>query len=166
MKGDSEITNSENVIDSRDIIDRIDYLEDERATLESNVTDAQEAVDELADEDADEETQAQSDAKDALASAQEALKDWDESDEGEELAKLKALADECEGYVGDWRHGATLISEDYFEKYAEELAGEVTEYNPNKVSWPFTCIDWTQAAEELKQDYTSVDFDGVDYWVR
>ena len=29
-----------------------------------------------------------------------------------------------------------------------------------------TCIDWAQAARELRMDYTSVDFDGVTYWIR
>jgi hypothetical protein len=27
-------------------------------------------------------------------------------------------------------------------------------------------IDWEQAAYELKQDYTEVNFDGVSYWIR
>lgn len=27
-------------------------------------------------------------------------------------------------------------------------------------------IDWERAAEELRMDYTAVDFDGVTYWVR
>ena len=30
MRGDTEITNREDVIDSREMIDRIEYLEDER----------------------------------------------------------------------------------------------------------------------------------------
>jgi hypothetical protein len=32
--------------------------------------------------------------------------------------------------------------------------------------WPFTCIDWGRAARELQFDYTAIDFDGVTYWVR
>ena len=32
--------------------------------------------------------------------------------------------------------------------------------------WPNTCIDWDQAAGELKMDYSAVDFDGVTYWIR
>ena len=32
--------------------------------------------------------------------------------------------------------------------------------------WPYSCIDWEQAAEELQQDYMSVEFDGVTYWMR
>ena len=33
-------------------------------------------------------------------------------------------------------------------------------------NWPFNCIDWEKAAEELQQDYMSIDFDGVTYWMR
>lgn len=154
MRGDTEITNREDMIDSREIIDRIDYLQDERSTLESAVEEAQEGMDEVGP------------TTEALKDAQEALKEWDESDEGQELKALKALQNEADGYSEDWRHGSTLIRDTYFTEYAEQLASEVTEYNPNKVSWPFTCIDWEKAADELKQDYTSVDFDGVDYWTR
>ena len=37
---------------------------------------------------------------------------------------------------------------------------------PPSNQWPLYCIDWEYAARELKHDYTSVDFDGVTYWVR
>jgi len=33
-------------------------------------------------------------------------------------------------------------------------------------SWPNNCIDWDEATDLLKQDYFSVDFDGVDYLIR
>ena len=102
-----------------------------------------------------------------LEAARDALKEWDESaDEDRELKALKSLQDEVEGYCPDWKYGAALIRESYFTEYAEELAGDITDYDPRKVHWPFTCIDWETAADELKQDYTTVDFDGVDYYVR
>ena len=33
-------------------------------------------------------------------------------------------------------------------------------------AWPNNCIDWEQAAQELQQDYTSVELGGTTYWVR
>ena len=169
MKGANEISNTANVLDSRDIIDRIEYLESEREVLTGEVDTAQEALDDLDSDDFAEVSafeQAEEDAKNALATAQANVKDWDESDEGQELAKLKAFAEEAEGYAEDWRYGATLIHEDYFEDHARELAEDLGYYNNKNERWPYTCIDWEKAAEELQQDYTSVDFDGETYWVR
>jgi len=88
-----------------------------------------------------------------------------DDDEREELKVLKALAEEAEGYAADWRHGATLIREDYLPKYAEQLANDLGAI-PDNAQWPLTCIDWDAAAHELKDDYTSLDYDGVTYWVR
>lgn len=90
---------------------------------------------------------------------------WIEGDEGKELAALKALADEAKEY-GDWVHGETLIADSYFAEYAKELASDIGNYDPRNVRWPYTCIDWEKAVDELKQDYTSVDFDGETYWIR
>jgi hypothetical protein len=88
----------------------------------------------------------------------------DETVEGDELEALKALAKEAEGSP-DWEHGETLIRDSYFESYAQELAEE-TGMVKGTESWPLNCIDWEEAADQLKQDYFSVDFDGVDYWIR
>ena len=168
MKGANEISNTDNVLDSRDIIARIEYLESEREPLTDAVDQAQEALNDLDGNDFDEVStfeEAEQEAKDALKAAYANVKDWDESDEGQELAKLKAFAEEAEGYAEDWRYGATLIHEDYFEDYARDLAAE-GDYDMKNEQWPYTCIDWAKAAEELQQDYTSVDFDGETYWVR
>jgi hypothetical protein len=169
MKGANEISNTANVIDSRDIIDRIAYLESEREGLTDEVDKAQEALDDL-DGDQFEEVSAfeaaEDEARRELATAQANVKDWDESDEGQELVKLKDFADEAAGYSSDWTYGATMIHEDYFEDYARELAEDLGDYDSKNERWPYTCIDWEKAAEELQQDYTSVDFDGETYWVR
>jgi hypothetical protein len=37
---------------------------------------------------------------------------------------------------------------------------------PDNLSWPLTCIDWERAARELAYDYSSVSFDGTDYYIR
>ena len=119
-------TNSDDVIDSRDIIARID-------TLRNEIT-------------------AHSDIDVSLA------------DEIKELKILELLADGAGGSP-DWDHGETLISDSYFEDYARELAKDIGAINDND-SWPYTCIDWEKAASELQMDYFSVNFDGVDYWIR
>lgn len=139
------ISNRDDIIDSRDIIERIAELHSEYSDLYFEVKHA-----DITEEERD--------------TARAALAEWEEEN-GEEFSALKSLADQAEGYAGDWRYGATLIRDTYFEDYARELAEDIGAIKRD-MGWPYTCIDWEQAAEELQQDYTSVDFAGVDYWVR
>lgn len=114
------VQNNRDVIDSREIIERIDYLTDE---------------------------------------------DYERSGPEEiELAALRALAEEAEGYASDWAFGATLVRDSYFAEYAEQLAEDIGAIDRN-AEWPLNHIDWAAAAEQLQQDYTAIDFDGVTYWV-
>lgn len=89
---------------------------------------------------------------------------FDQAD-AEELAALRELAAECEHNISEWEYGATLIRDSYFEDYAQELAEDIGAIGSN-MQWPLMYIDWNAAAEALKQDYSSVDFDGVEYWGR
>ncbi len=117
-----EISNSDSMIDSRDIIARIEELEG--AMTEGGITD----------------------------------------DENDELAALMDLRDEADGSP-DWLHGETLIRDSYFQEFAEEFADDIGAIDRN-ANWPLNHIDWEGAAEALKEDYTSVEFDGVTYWIR
>ena len=58
------------------------------------------------------------------------------------------------------------MRDSYFKDYAMELAEELARDEARDRSWPNTCIDWDQAARELRMDYTAVDFDGITYWIR
>ncbi len=126
------ISNDDDMIDSRDVIARIEHLSALRQPGPVDLDD---------DNDTDQDT--------LFA----------------ELAALEALQAEAEGYSPDWQYGATLIRDSYFETYAEELAEDIGAIDRN-ASWPLNHIDWKAAAEALQQDYTSVEFDGVTYWVR
>lgn len=119
----SNVTKYDDVIDSREVIKRIEDLEDE---LQAEI---------IGDDDKD------------------------------ELAALQELQKEAEGYSEDWLHGSTLVRDSYFQEYAQELAEDCGMIKSN-ATWPNNCIDWEEAARQLKQDYTEVDFDGVTYWVR
>lgn len=125
----TDVSNGDDLIDSRDVIARIEELHGI-------------ATDESADSD-------------------------DRTHANNELAVLQALQDEAEGYSnGDWKHGATLIRESYFERYAQDFADDIHGSAVRDASWPFDHINWADAAEALQQDYTSVDFDGVTYLIR
>lgn len=80
-------------------------------------------------------------------------------------AELGCDADpEALAYQGDM-YDPTLIADEYFVKYAEELADDIGAVN-SEASWPNNHIDWEAAAEELRVDYSSVTFDGHDYLIR
>lgn len=139
-------TNSDDIIDSRDVIARLRDLESE---LE-DAKDGQGGNDEIDFDEWVEET-----ADDDLHTMQDAAYEY---------SKLKAVADECEGY-GDWRYGEALIRDSYFEEYARQTAEDIGAINGAE-TWPCDCIDWEKAADALKQDYAAVDFDGETYWIR
>ena len=88
-----------------------------------------------------------------------------DDDEKEKLQLLQELVEQCEGYSADWNYGATLIRGSCFEQYAQDFAEDIGAID-SALSWPSDCIDWKKAAEQLQVDYTCVDFDGVEYWVR
>ncbi len=159
------IDNSEDIIDSRDVIARIEELASTHEALTHDVDMARDALDAYvsgAEGDVDEDTQTS--LADALEEAQQALQEFTDGDEQEELSKLRALADQCEGY-GDWAYGEALINDSYFERYAEQLAEDIGATGRDQ-KWPLNHIDWEAAAEELKQDYMSVEFDGTTFWMR
>jgi hypothetical protein len=137
------IDNMADVIDSRDVIGRIEELQEERAELAFLIEDIEE---------------------DKLQDAISDLEQWDEEN-GDELRSLKALAEEAEGYAADWKYGEALIRDSYFKEYAMQLAEDIGAINGD-ATWPNNCIDWDQAAKELRMDYTAVDFDGITYWIR
>ena len=90
MTATHAISNHDDIIDSRDVIERLDELEAD--------------VDNL------------------------------DEDELDELRALRQMAEDIGAISGD-------------------------------ESWPLNYIDWAAAAEALQMDYTSIDFDGVEYWV-
>lgn len=156
-----EITNYEDLIDSRDVIARIGELEEQEELAADDarrIAELHEEANATDDEDRAESLRGEAEVLEA------GLLTLDAS-ETAELAALRALADEAEGSP-DWRHGETLIRDSYFEDYARQLSDDMHGRDSAGHSWPFTCIDWAEAASELQQDYFSVDFDGVTYWIR
>jgi hypothetical protein len=147
-----DISNTADILDSRDIISRIEELE-------SELSDAYDAhMIERAEEQREPITFEQ-----WLTFNADRL-DFALQSEAIELQVLRAVASQGEGY-GDWEHGETLIRESYFETYARELADDIGAVKDD-AGWPGRHIDWEAAAKELKADYTEVDFDGVTYLMR
>jgi len=83
--------------------------------------------------------------------------------------QLRELIDLMEGASMDSAEdGIFAIEDSEFETYAEELAEDVCEdwRLIRDRRWPFSCIDWEKAADELQVDYTEFEWQGYTYWTR
>lgn len=147
-----EISNKDNLIDSRDIIDRIKEL----AKFQIEVFNEQQSIEGDDDLQIDEEDYTHEHFRHWL---NEAPSDEDR----EELKTLLALNDECEN-LSDWTYGETLIHSSHWVQYVEDLlidCGDLPREIPHYIA-----IDWEKTADNIEQDYMRVDFDGEEYLIR
>lgn len=156
MARNTDIRNTDNIIDSGDVIARIEELQSYRESLSTDYDDAFGVYTE----------NGTAENEITMLDARKALEVWDGGDGATELKALEVLQSEAEG-CEDWLHGAPLIRDSYFTEYARDLCDdidsgalkELPDYLKNN-------IDWDGVATDLQVDYTSVEFDGVTYWVR
>lgn len=136
-----DISSNDDQIDVRDVIARVEELEEEQSTFEhdddGNLTNAE----------------------------------WSSAcpDEAAELATLSSLLSDLKGYGGDeqWRgdwYPIGLIRDSYFVEAMKELCEDIGDF-PNGVPGYYV-IDWKATADNLRVDYSSVEFEGVTYWYR
>lgn len=140
----AQFTKFDDILDVREIIERIEELEGERDDHILGAPDGTETPD---------------------------PEGWAEENpsEAEELDALETLMAEMKGYGGDeqWRgdwYPLTLIRDSYFEDYAQELVQDIGDM-PNGLP-SYIVIDWEATARSIRMDYSSIDFDGVTYWYR
>jgi hypothetical protein len=140
-----DIDNSADIIDIRDLIARIEELREERDSWVLGAPDGVETAN---------------------------PEGWriDEPYDAAELDTLESFVGEMKGSGGDhqWEgewYPVTLVRDSYFEDYAKDEA-EQLDLIKDDVNWPYNCIDWTRAANELQMDYSSADYDGITYWFR
>ena len=152
--------NTDDVIDSQDINERIEELESERRDLEEAICTAQDELDSAP-------TDSSRDLIDGLKAeveeAKDALTEWDDEN-GDELTALRNLADEGANETSEWTYGETLIHEDYFTEYVQQLLEDIDDLPKDLPG--YIVIDWEQTAENIKADYSTVDFDGETYYIR
>ena len=141
----TEISNSEDCLDVCNIIERFEELESSHDDFKDNF--------DLKDYQGEENSE----------------KKWEDWEDSEEFSLLKELLEDLCGNGGDhqWRgdwYPVTLIRDTYFVDYCEEFVkdiGDMPQETPSYIE-----IDWEKTADNLRVDYNSVDFDGVEYWYR
>lgn len=172
-------------INSSEVSSKIDELECDLSCKQDDIIEHEEEIEQYDDEIAEiEEEITALDAKtdfdeiDRLNNNIDAIKDSIDAVKGnislvrndiidvkEELEPLQELQDDAEGYCGgSWHSGVILIHENNFEDYARELASDMGDINDN--NWPYCHIDWEAAAEALKMDYTTVEFECTTFFFR
>ena len=114
------------------------------------------------------ETKSYLDSRDLIARLAE-LEDMteeerEEDDLQDEYEELVRVCEEGENEVEDWTYGATLIREDHFADYIQEVAVDCG-YVPSDIPW-WISIDWDDTADNCKVAYTTIDILGVTYYAR
>lgn len=150
---------STSIFDSRDLIEYKEYLADE---LLSTANDTFEDADDF----------------DTVEELQEFLDNLEESEELaeyheigefdediEEYTKIEDFCNELDGY-GDFSHGESIISEEYFTEYCEELCKDCGYISNDLPSFIESNIDWDGVADDLRVDYMTVDYEGTTYLMR
>lgn len=137
----NEINKCDDIIDVRDVIARVEELE-ELLGEENAVSDIEEATTDGG---------------------------TDLSEEAEELNTLTELLSDLSGNGGDeqWRgdwYPVTLIRDSYFEDYAQELFEDIGDMPKGVPS--YIVVDWEATARNIQMDYSSVEFQGVTFWYR
>lgn len=97
---------------------------------------------------------------------EEAPEDFSDNDSIiiDEYLALRAFCEAGADYADDWYYGCTVIAESHFIDYAQNLVidcGDLPNEIPNYIA-----IDWEKTANNLKADYTELEYNGVSYLVR
>ena len=146
-----------NYLNTRDLDKRLDELE----ALRDAVADAKVELQE-AESDPEHHTEG-SDAAELFNQAENALDsaiDDFGADEQKELAELEELESE----VSEWSDGNTLIPESEFTDYCRGLLEDLGTLPKDLPSW--VVIDWDATADNIRADYSTVDFQGETYLYR
>lgn len=94
---------------------------------------------------------------------EEEVQSWKEDwlDEIVTITDIERLQDE----VGsEWDYGVTLIDEDDFEDYCEELCTDIGYISKDFPNW--IKIDWEATANNMRQDYSEVVYNEITYLYR
>jgi chromosome segregation ATPase len=103
-----------------------------------------------------------------VANAREALEraesDFD-TDAQEELTKLEALRDEI-GSKGDLicDNNGPFIHEEDFTEYCQDMCEDIGDVPKDFPS--YVVIDWDRTADNIRADYTEIEWDGGNYLYR
>ena len=136
-----------NILDTRDLQNRLDKLKNELEALTQRLEDVKWQLVEL-----ELDLGLELELELEIDEAKHQLQMWKDNN-GKELNDLQELAEYLEYY--GWIDGLQLIDRRDFKEYAQEYAQEYVEFTER---WPFNHIDWQRAFRDLRQYFEEVDF--------
>lgn len=141
------------ILDIRDIIEEYETLEDEYNCAQEDYDTAKAEYDEDPENFTNEPV----------------FEDYMDVEDQDNMDRLKELLDKLEGYGGDeqWNgswYPVALINESYFTEYAIDLLKDIGEL-PSDIPW-YIVIDEEATADNIKSDYSAVEFEGETYYYR
>ena len=146
------IDSSDNFINPQDVFNEADEYEDSIALKEEEIS-MKEL--EIADLDVDEDEEERDELECELENLRDELEGLKE--EAEDIFELR---DDCNHYA----RGNALINEDHFVDYIRQMAEDMDGIDTS--NWPYDHINWDEAAEALRVDYTTITWRGNDFYVR
>ena len=141
-------------IDSRDLAKRLEELQDECQELLDAIEEAEQECENINDVSVD-----NSELEENVTDAKESLRGWD-NDYLEEMQELESLENE----ISEWSDGNTLIPEEDFVDYCQELCEDIGDVSRDLPG--YIVIDWDATADNIKADYSEVEYQGNTYLVR
>lgn len=157
----SDITDK--IIDSRDIQtfmydveSDIECIVDDGEVLELEIDNLLEAIEETEDEDL--KIDGESDIEDLRSNLADLMEDK------KELESLLDKLEDIRNEVSEFEDGATLIRDDIWVEYVQELCEDIGDI-PSDLP-DYIVIDWDLTANNISQDYSTIEIDGDEYYFR
>ena len=137
-----------NVLDTRDLIEKREELK------EKIFNDFLECFPQYED---------MTDSYDDILMEEEEIQDWKEGwyKEIEHIEEIDSIEEEI---GSEFDYGTTLIDEYDMEEYVKDLLEELGYIPKDFPSW--IEIDWSSTADNVKQDYSEVTYQGREYFYR
>lgn len=138
----------QDIIDTRDLIEKRDELK--QSILESFLENFEHYED-------------RTECFEDILFEEEEIQSWKEiwEDELEQIDEINKIEDEL---GREFDYGVTLVHEDYWEEYVEDLLKDCGYISTDIPSW--IEIDWEATANNVKVDYTEVEYQGQTYYGR
>ena len=95
---------------------------------------------------------------------EEEIQSWKEGweDQLEQIEEIDNIESEC----SEFSFGETLINEDDFEEYCEDFVKDCGYVHQDMPSIIYNNIDWSGIADDMKQDYSEIKYQGNTYLYR